>query len=407
MSKRKKRSYRRLPPDQPIIAPKPAVPHLIPAGMVLIAILACFAYFPSINGGFIIDDDRLLTGNSLIKAHDGLYKFWFTTEPVDYWPMTNTLFWIQWRLWGMNPTGYHLVNLILHVCAAILIWFILRKLSIPGAWMAAAIFAVHPVNVESVAWISQLKNTLCMFFFLLSVLCYLQAETQPKPSKYGPMPRTVDYWYYSSLLLCILAMLSKGSAVILPVMLLGTIWWRRGSLTIWDLVGMAPFFVAAIGFALVNIWFQTHGSGQTFRHAVFIERLLGAGGVLWFYLYKAILPVNLIFIYPQWHVEAGNPLWWLPLPAALAFTALLWWFRKGWGRPLLFAWGFFCVALAPVMGFFDAGFMQFSLVADHYQHIAIIGVIALVSAGIALWGQRAKGGMLRTTMVVIIAGLAR
>ena len=195
--------------------------------------------------------------------------------------------------------------------------------------------------------------------------------------------RGVDYWYALSLAAFILAMLSKGSAAVLPVMLLGIIWWRRGRVIKWDVVGTAPFFVAAVGFTLVNIWFQTHGSGEVIRNAGFVERVLGAGGVVWFYLYKAVLPYDLNFVYPQWQIRAGNVLWWLPLLAALALTAVLWRYRKGWGRPFLFAWGFFCVALLPVMGFVDVGYMQYSLVADHYQHIAIIGVIALAAAGMS------------------------
>ncbi len=138
----------------------------------------------------------------------------------------------------------------------------------------------------------------------------------------------------------------------------------------------------------MNVWFQTHGEDIEIRTVGFAGRLLGAGGVIWFYLYKALLPVDLAFIYPQWRIEAGNPLWWLPLLAALVVTAVLWRYRQGWSRPLLFAWGFFCVALAPVMGFVDVYFMKFSLVADHYQHIALVGVIVLVAAGWSVWHQR-------------------
>ena len=146
------------------------------AGAALIAIAAFIAYLPSINGGFVWDDDLLLTNNYLVKAADGLQRFWCTTEAKDYWPATNTSFWIEWRLWGMNSTGYHVSNLILHIVEALLIWIILRKLSIPGAFLAAMIFAVHPVNVESVAWIAQRKNTMAMLFFLLSILWYLKAD---------------------------------------------------------------------------------------------------------------------------------------------------------------------------------------------------------------------------------------
>ncbi|MGD0384208.1 MAG: tetratricopeptide repeat protein, partial [Thermoguttaceae bacterium] len=212
-------------------------------------------------------------------------------------------------------------------------------------------------------------------------------------------------FYWLSLAAFVLAMLSKGSAVILPVLLLGIAWWLRpkGTDQIFvptkmglspyarrDLVLTAPFFAVAIALTVVNVWFQTHGMDVAYRTVNFAERLLGAGGVIWFYLYKALLPLNLVFVYPQWRVEAGNPLWWLPLAAALAVTAVLWRYRKGWSRPLLFAWGFFCVALVPVLGLKDVGFMEHSLVADHYQHIAIIGLIALVSAGFSAWHRQSR-----------------
>ncbi len=184
-------------------------------------------------------------------------------------------------------------------------------------------------------------------------------------------------------------MLSKGSVAILPVILLGIILWQH-KLTRYDILRIAPFFAVAVALAAVNVWFQTHGSSEVIRSAGFIERLLGAGGVVWFYLYKALLPINLIFIYPQWHIQTDFWLWWLPLLAALTVTALLWKYRQGWSRPILFAWGFFCVSLLPVMGFTDVGFMEHSLVADHYQHIALLGVIALAAAGFGFWHQRAQ-----------------
>ena len=146
------------------------------AGAAIIIMVAFLAYLPSINGGFVLDDESLLTNNLFIRASDGPYRLWCTTESPDYWPVTNTSFWIEWRLWETKPTGYHVTNLILHVIEALLIWIILRKLSVPGAFLAAMIFALHPVNVESVAWIAQRKNLMSMLFFLLSILWYLKAE---------------------------------------------------------------------------------------------------------------------------------------------------------------------------------------------------------------------------------------
>jgi hypothetical protein len=165
-------------------------------GVALIAVAAVVAYFPSINGGFVMDDNELIINNQLVKAANGLYFFWCTTETPDYWPVTNSNLWIDWRLWGTHPGGYHSTNLILHVLEALLIWVILRKLSIPGAFWAALIFALHPVNVESVAWISQRKDMMAMLFFLLSILWYLKADMPttsvgmaPPRSQGGPWER--------------------------------------------------------------------------------------------------------------------------------------------------------------------------------------------------------------------------
>ncbi|MGD0384333.1 MAG: hypothetical protein ABSA77_12485, partial [Thermoguttaceae bacterium] len=258
----------------------------VPAGVAIIVVAVLFAYCPSINGGFVLDDDRLLTDNALIKAPDGLNRFWCTTKPDDYWPVTYTALWVEWRLWAIQPTGYHVTNLILHVVEALLIWVILRKLSIPGAFLAAMIFAIHPVNVESVAWIAQRKNTMAMLFFLLSILWYIKAamstaSAAPAPASVGMAPATARShggpwerdtahcppstahcfpWYWLSLAAFVLAMLGKGSAMVLPVLLLGIIWWLR-PLTRRDLVRTVPFFLVALILAVVNVWFQTHGSG--------------------------------------------------------------------------------------------------------------------------------------------------
>jgi protein O-mannosyl-transferase len=367
------------------------------AGIAIIALVAFLAYLSSINGGFVLDDNLFVTENNLIQTSDGLHKLWCTAESEEYYPVSYSTLWIDWRLWGMKTTGYRVINLILHIVEALLIWAILRKLSIPGAFLAAAIFVVHPVNVESVAWIAQRRNMAAMLFFLLSIFWYVKfVELAPlrvaakQCTDHCPLSTAHSvHCYWLSLAAFMLAMLSKGSAAVLPMLLLGIIWWLR-SLTRRDILRIAPFFLLAVVLTGANIWFQTHGEDINIRNAGFMERMLGAGGVVWFYLYKALLPINLAFIYPPWHIDTGNPLWWLPLLAALIVTAMLWWYRKGWSRPLLFAWGFFCVSLVPVLGFADVGFMKYSLVADHYQHIAIIGVIALAAAGWSLWHKRAR-----------------
>ncbi len=276
-----------------------------------------------------MDDDLLLTNNPIVKAPDGLARFWFSTEPAEYYPISNSTLWLEWRLWGLHPTGYHITNLVLHVAAALLLWAILMQLSIPGAFLAALLFAVHPVNVESVAWIVQRRNVLAMLFFLLSIYTYLKAEHR------------ANLWYWLCLVLFVLAMLSKGSVAILPVVLLGLTWWQRGRISAGEWARLAPFFVLAAALTALNVWFQTHGSGEAIRAATFPQRLAGAGAVVWFYLSKALLPLDLSFLYPDWPIETGRLLWWLPLAAALVVTVALW-TRRGtlWGKALFAAGAF-------------------------------------------------------------------
>jgi protein O-mannosyl-transferase len=391
------------------------------AEIVIIIIVALLAYIPSLSGGFIWDDYKLLTENELVKASDGLDRYWRTTDAIDYWPITNSTFWIEWRLWEMNPTGYHVTNLILHIVETLLIWLILRKLSIPGAFLAALIFAIHPVNVESVAWIASRKNLMAMLFFLLSMMWYLRfEELAPRPT-FGrclvaakqstvlhplttancpPSTAHFYFWYWLSLTAFLLAMLSKGSVAVLPVLLVWIVWWLR-PLKWRNFAWISPFFVVAGILTKVNLWFQVRDTGTVFRSVDFVDRMLGAAGTVWFYLYKAILPLDLAPVYPQWHIRVSELRWWLPLLAAFCVTFLFWQYRSGWSRPFLFAWGFFCVALFPVMGFTDVGFMRHSLVADRYQHIAIIAVIALATAGFFAWQQRMRRKAWATAVLVV------
>jgi protein O-mannosyl-transferase len=386
------------------------------AGGLLLFVVAFLAYYPALHGGFLLDDDLLLTKNKLVQAPDGLYRIWCTTEPSDYWPISYSTFWLEWRLWEMNPAGYHITNLALHVIECMLIWAILRKLAVPGAFLAAMLFAVHPVNVESVAWIASRKNLVAMLFFLLSIWWYLKAEMdflpatnnsgQPEiePAE-GRQWKSFALWYGLSFAAFVLAMLGKGSVAVLPALLLLIVWWRR-PLSWRDLLRTAPFIVVAVALAAVNVWFQTHDTQEIYRTASLAERFAVAGGTIWFYLYKAIFPLDLAFIYPMWKVRAGNPLWWLPLTAALAVTGVLWRYRRCWSRPYLFAWGFFCISLIPVMGFTGVGFMKYSLVADRYQHIAMIAIITLAAAGLAAWRERSKAGWRWVATFVAIALIA-
>lgn len=351
---------------------------LIVAALIMTATLV--VYLPGIHGGFILDDDLYLTQNKLIADADGLRSFWCTTRATDYYPISNSTLWLEWRLWGPNSTGYHITNLILHAVASFLVYLVLTQLRVPGALLAALIFAIHPVNIESVAWIAQRKGLLAMVFCLLAVLGYVRSQIEsPKPS----LP------YALSLLAFVLGMLSKTSLATLPVVLLLLVWWKRG-VTKRDWILITPFFLVTLVLLPVNVWFQTRSMGDFARSAGFVERLLTAAAMLWFYFYKAICPVGLMFIYPQWKVDANHLLWFAPLVACIAVSLILWQMRNGSARGLVVACAYFCLMLVPVMGFTDFGFMKYSLVADHYQYIAIVGVIAAVGA---CWNKWLRSGL--------------
>ena len=343
------------------------------AGAAVIILLTILAYLPVTRGGFFWDDHLLITENPMIKASDGLSRFWFTTEAPDYYPLTWSVLWLEWRMWGANASGYHVVNVLLHAACAMLVWLVLRRLRIPGAWLAALIFAVHPVNVAAVGWISEQKSTLSMLFYAAAILLYLEFDEHHRWR-----------WYGLSLAAFLLALLSKSAVVMLPVVLLACGWWRRGQVERRDVACALPFFALSLLAGVSTVWFVYSHAMQwrTIRTADFAGRLAAAGWPPWFYLFKAVLPFNLNVIYPKWEIDPGRLVSWLPTALLIGCFLVFWWKRKSWGWAALFGLGYFTVTLFPVFGFFDQPFYRFSLVADHWQYYSIAGVIALaVAAG--------------------------
>ncbi|MEP6652166.1 MAG: tetratricopeptide repeat protein [Myxococcales bacterium] len=350
------------------------------------------AYLPVWHAGLIWDDRSFIMDNPLMRRADGLWRFWFSRKPVDYYPLTSTIWWIEWRLWGENPLGYHLVNVLLHGLNAVSLWRLLARLKLPGSWLAAAIFAVHPVAVESVAWIAEGKNVLAMLFYLASLSCFARfcssatATVVPSPSAGTPSWR----WYGLALLCFLLALLGKTVVAPMPFILLWLIWWERGAVNRRDVLLLLPFFALSVAIGLVSFWFQAHRAigADIVRTDGFWARLAGAGWAIWFYAYKVLLPLGLRSIYPRWQVDAGA--WWSYLPALLVAAAFgaFWRARRSWGKGPLSALFYFVVMLSPVLGFMDIGFMRFSLVADHWQYFAMVGPLVLIAGGVALRYQR-------------------
>jgi tetratricopeptide (TPR) repeat protein len=345
------------------------------AGTAIIFLLVLAAYTPALRGQFIWDDTLLVDKNPLVKGDLSLRSIWFHTD----FPLTNVVFWTQWLVWGKNPAGYHAVNVFLHAISAVLLWGLLARLRIRGAWLAAVLFAVHPVCVASVAWISELKNTLSLPFFLLSIRWYLSFEEQPVENG----KKAATQWYWLSLAAFFLALLSKTSTVMLPVVLIGCAWWQRGRVTRRDWLRTGPFIALALVLGLMSVWFQHQVvTGEPVQTENFLGRLAGAGRAGWFYLGKALLPLNLNMIYPHWKIDSTAPASYLPALFWCGVFALCWRFRRTWGRPALFGLGCFIVTLFPVLGFFDMYFMALSRVSDHFQYVPLIAVVAMVAAGL-------------------------
>ncbi len=342
------------------------------AGLVAMTLAA---YYPALRNGFIWDDDDHLTANPAMTVPGGLQKIWTSLTFSRYYPLTLTTFWVQRRLWGLNPLPYHAVNIALHGINAALLFVLLRKLNVRAAWAAAALWAVHPVNVESVAWVTELKNTQSGTFFFLTLLCVLEFEDHAKRS-----------WGALSILCFAAAILSKPSAVVLPFVLLLCAWWRRRQLTRGDFIRAAPFFVLAAAMSALTIVEQWGhlARGPKDWSLSFMERLIIASKALWFYAEKVLWPAHLTFLYPRWTIDSHAPAAYLPLFAVVAVAVVLWQLRRhAWASAGLFGLGYFVIALLPVLGLFDVFFFRYSFVADHFQYLASAGVVALVASGAA------------------------
>ena len=320
----------------------------------LVLAVACFvAYIPAIRGDFIWDDDRYLTANPLIIASDGLWRIWFSTDaPSQYFPLTYTTFWFEYRLWGLNPIPYHITNIAVHVISSCLLWVILRRLSIPAAFVSAAVFALHPVNVESVAWITERKNVLSGVFYFAAALAYLRfvAMSDAKGSDEssvrgwrekaarllrnasGPWGRWLPY--LAALVLFMAALLSKTVTCSLPAALLLVRWWKKGRLCWRDVLPLVPFFVIGMRLGLLTAHIEKHDLGAQGADwsLTLVERFLIAGRVLWFYAGKLLYPARLTFIYPRWAVDVGEGWQWLFLSAAVGVIMALWFLRRRLGR---------------------------------------------------------------------------
>ena len=346
---------------------------------VVLAAVTIFAYRPAWHGGFLWDDDDYIINNELLTAPDGWQRIWFSLDsPSQYFPFTYSTFRIEHALWGLNATGYHWVNLLLHVANALLVWAVLARLRVPGSWLAAAIFALHPVQVESVAWITERKNVLMGFFFLLTLLGWIAFIDK--------RIRRPWIFYCLALIFYVLALSAKATACTLPAALFLILWLQKKPITMRRLIQIVPFVVLGVGMGLLAVWWERYHQGtnrDVFPFLSPIERILVASRAVWFYLSKIFWPSNLTFIYPRWNISPADLIDYIWLLAGMAACVAIYFIRRYFGRSVEVAAAFFVATLTPVLGFIMLFTFRYTFVADHYQYLACIGPIALAGAGIA------------------------
>ena len=398
---------------------------LFRGGLILLAVL--WIYSPTYHGDWLWDDDSILTANAVVQSAslEGLISLWVGPTGADYFPLSYTALWAQWPFFGLNPTGYHAVTILLHASGALLLWRLLVVMRIPGAWLAGVLFAIHPVCVESVAWVSEIKNTISLPLFLLAAIFFAKhdeavwgdgGDGESGARRNGTVDLVLAVVFFA------LAMLAKTSVVMFPVVLLIHAWWKRGGVTARDVVAAAPFFLVSLVLGLVTIYYQ-HGRAigeekmpvaDLFSVVGFLSRTATAGMAILFYLREVVWPFHLLPIYPQWKVNPPQILQFLPWPILVAAGCWLW-SRRGTAsaptaaRHALFGLGFFLLMIFPILGFITISYMRITWVADHFNYVALIGIIVPLCAAGAAWFASARQplqiGALGFTCV-LLAGLA-
>jgi tetratricopeptide (TPR) repeat protein len=339
------------------------------------------AYLPGLHGALVWDDNMHVTRPELQSLH-GLWRIWLDLPATQqYYPLLHSVFWLEHRVWGDAVLGYHLTNVALHAASACLLVAILRRLAVPGAWLAGFVFALHPVCVEAVAWISEQKSTLSGFFYLASAFTYLSFDR----TRRTPL-------YFLAFGLFVLALLSKTVTATLPAALLVVFWWQRGRLEgRRDVLPLVPWLAVGAAAGIFTAWVESAPKligAQGSKYALtLMQRFLLAGRVPWFYAWKAVWPFHLSFIYPRWRIDSADAFQYIYPALLLAVaSALIWLARKNRGP--LAGFLFFVGTLFPVLGFLNVYPFRYSYVADHFQYLALLGIIVPLASGLAILSRR-------------------
>ncbi|MDD9874906.1 MAG: tetratricopeptide repeat protein [Gammaproteobacteria bacterium] len=359
-----------------------ASPHAGALAALALGLLVAVCFFPATEAGFVWDDEIFKEAKP-VQDPFGLWQIWFSPNVIEreahYWPVLYTTFWLEHKLWAFQPLGYHLVSLLLHLAVTLLLWRLLRRIEVPGAWLAAAVFAVHPVHVESAVWVIGRKDLLASLFYLGCVLAYLRFVEHGRWGRYA-----------LALALFALSLLSKAIAVTLPITLLIWHWWKSGRVTARDGLRIAPFVLLGLAIIAADLIYYRSIESRSFDYSLW-ERLLMAAQSLWFYAGKLVWPTDLAVIYPHWDLSPGNLLGWAAVGAGVAVVAGLWFSRHRVGRGPLAGVLFFAVTLSPVLGFVSFGYMRYSFVADRYQYLASAGIIAVLVGAMACGARHLPG----------------
>ena len=372
--------------------------------VLILVVLVVVSYLPAMLWGGFVWDDVILAKSKAVPEWSGLWRIWLQpTEAVGgeghYWPLVYTTFWLEHKLWGFAPAGYHVVNVALHLANTVLLWHLLGRLAVPGPLLIAAVFAVHPLHVESVAWVIERKDVLSGLFYLAAWLVWMRFVEAPSRRR-----------YVLALALFTAGLLSKSIVVTLPATLLVWHWWKQGRIAVRDLLRLAPFFAVGLVITVGDLLRYIPGEAYSFDFTL-VERALIAARALWFYGWKLVWPTDLAVIYPRWDISIADPLGWGCLAASIAAAAALWLSRHRIGRGPLAGALFFAITLSPVLGFVDYGYMQFSFVADRFQYLAGIGVMGLLAGAAAHGASRWSGAARRgaqagaAAVVLILAAL--
>lgn len=347
-------------------------------GVAVIIAVTLVVYLPALRAGFIWDDDKLVTNNPVVHAADGWWRVWQPSATQFYFPVTWLSFWLEWQLWGPHAAGYHLSNVLLHTLGAVLVWRVLVRLRVPAAWLAGLLFAVHPVAVESVAWIAERKNTLSLIFAAATTLVYLRFERTGHRRDYG--------W---ALALYVLALLSKSTVVMLPVVFWLFAWWQRHRLSWPDVRRTLPFLVLAAVAGFASLWSQHHlpnteGWGHDHLKPGPQSGFIAAGWTIGFYLVHAIWPANLMTFYPFPTVAPGSLLRFVPTLVVVGLVTTLAWHRaRPRIRPLWTALAYYLIMLFPIWGIALVFVWKKPALADHLQYYSLAGITALVAPLVA------------------------